>query len=71
VTLRCRSIDVIETDDIPESVLELAKEKRTELLEQLAEVDDEIGEMLMRNPIANCSLLPFAELLLASNSLLF
>ena len=41
------SINVVESDDIPESVLELAKAKRTELLEQLADVDDEIGELLI------------------------
>ena len=41
------SIDVVESDEIPESVITLAKQKRQELLEQLAEVDDEIGEMLI------------------------
>lgn len=41
------SIDVVESDEIPESVVALAKRKRQELLEQLAEVDDEIGEMLI------------------------
>lgn len=43
----CCSINVVESDEIPESVLELAKAKRTELLEQLADVDDEIGELLI------------------------
>ncbi|KAI0919928.1 Elongation factor G, mitochondrial [Taiwanofungus camphoratus] len=38
---------VVESDEIPSSVLKLAKEKRRELVEQLAEVDDEIGEMLI------------------------
>ncbi|KAG1865770.1 P-loop containing nucleoside triphosphate hydrolase protein [Suillus subalutaceus] len=42
-----KGINVVESDDIPESVLDLAKAKRTELLEQLAEVDDEIGELLI------------------------
>lgn len=42
-----KGINVVESDDIPESVLELAKAKRTELLEQLAEVDDEMGELLI------------------------
>ena len=41
------SIEVVESDEIPESVITLAKQKRQELLEQLAEVDDEIGEMLI------------------------
>lgn len=39
-------IEVVESD-VPESVITLAKQKRQELLEQLAEVDDEIGEMLI------------------------
>lgn len=38
---------MVESDEIPESVVTLAKQKRQELLEQLAEVDDEIGEMLI------------------------
>ncbi|KAJ8588875.1 translation elongation factor G [Rhizopogon salebrosus TDB-379] len=42
-----KGINVVESDEIPESVLELAKAKRTELLEQLADVDDEIGELLI------------------------
>ncbi|KAG1729216.1 P-loop containing nucleoside triphosphate hydrolase protein [Suillus paluster] len=42
-----KGINVVESDEIPESVLELAKAKRTELLEQLAEVDDEMGELLI------------------------
>jgi elongation factor G len=46
LTVSC-SINVVESDDIPESVLELAKAKRAELLEQLAEVDDEMGELLI------------------------
>ncbi|KAG1746176.1 P-loop containing nucleoside triphosphate hydrolase protein [Suillus lakei] len=42
-----KGINVVESDEIPESVLDLAKAKRTELLEQLAEVDDEMGELLI------------------------
>lgn len=38
---------MVELDEIPEPVITLAKQKRQELLEQLAEVDDEIGEMLI------------------------
>ena len=41
------SIQVVETDEIPNSVITLARQKRQELIEQLAEVDDEIGEMLI------------------------
>ncbi|EIM84999.1 elongation factor G mitochondrial [Stereum hirsutum FP-91666 SS1] len=42
-----KGVDVVESDEIPAEVLELAKQKRTELLEQLAEVDDEIGELFL------------------------
>ncbi|TFK51390.1 translation elongation factor G [Heliocybe sulcata] len=38
---------VRETDEIPADVLELAKQKRTELIEQLAEVDDEIADLVI------------------------
>ena len=38
---------IVESDEIPAEALALAKEKRRELLEQLAEVDDEIGELLI------------------------
>ena len=38
---------VVESDEIPAEALELAKEKRRELIEQLAEVDDVIGELLI------------------------
>lgn len=44
---RAASVDVVESDEIPAEVLELAKQKRSELLEQLAEVDDEIGELFL------------------------
>ncbi|KAH7925723.1 translation elongation factor G [Leucogyrophana mollusca] len=44
-----KGIDVIESDEIPDSVLELAKAKRSELIEQLAEVDDEIGELFLND----------------------
>lgn len=39
--------------DIPESVVELAKEKRVELIEQLAEVDEEIGDLLINDEQPN------------------
>src|ERR1700733_9381163 len=45
------SSDVVVKEEIPESLLELAKEKRTELIEQLAEVDEEIGEMFLNDEI--------------------
>ena len=43
------SVDVIESDEIPTSTLELATQKRTELIEQLAEVDDEIAELFLND----------------------
>jgi elongation factor G len=44
----CR-VDVIRTDEIPPSVLELAQEKRAELVEQVAEVDEELGEIFLND----------------------
>lgn len=41
----------MESDEIPASVLELAKTKRTELVEQLAEVDEEIGELFLNDEL--------------------
>ncbi|KAI5999739.1 elongation factor G mitochondrial [Pisolithus marmoratus] len=41
-----KGINVVESDDIPAGVLELAKAKRAELIEQLAEVDQEIGDLI-------------------------
>ncbi|WFD43082.1 Elongation factor G, mitochondrial [Malassezia psittaci] len=38
---------VRETDEIPAEVLELANAKRTELIEQLADVDDEMAEIFI------------------------
>jgi len=40
-------IDVVVSNEIPESVKELAQAKRTELIEQLAEVDESIGETVL------------------------
>ncbi|KAF9808124.1 hypothetical protein IEO21_07978 [Rhodonia placenta] len=45
--------NLAESDEIPATVLELAKAKRRELLEQLADVDDEIGEMLIMDEEPN------------------
>jgi elongation factor G len=42
----CRT-DVVVSDEIPESVLELATAKRTELIEMLADVDEQIGELVL------------------------
>ncbi|KAF9547620.1 elongation factor G, mitochondrial, partial [Agrocybe pediades] len=39
--------EVIVSDEIPESVKELATEKRAELIEQLAEVDEALGEIVL------------------------
>ncbi|CCM02742.1 uncharacterized protein FIBRA_04849 [Fibroporia radiculosa] len=44
---------IVESDEIPASVLEFAQSKRRELVEQLAEVDDEIGEMLIMDEEPN------------------
>ncbi|KJA15870.1 hypothetical protein HYPSUDRAFT_71815 [Hypholoma sublateritium FD-334 SS-4] len=42
-----KGIDVVVSDEIPESLLELAQAKRRELVEQLAEVDEQIGETIL------------------------
>ncbi|KAL0947939.1 hypothetical protein HGRIS_010570 [Hohenbuehelia grisea] len=44
-----KGIDVIVKDEIPESVVELAKAKRAELIEQLAEVDEEMCEIFLND----------------------
>jgi len=44
-----KGIDVKVSDEIPVDVLDLAKEKRTELIEQLAEVDEEIGDFVLND----------------------
>lgn len=43
--------EVVESDEIPESVLALAQAKRKELIETLAEADDEIGELLIMDEV--------------------
>jgi elongation factor G len=45
------SSTVVVSEEIPESVMELAKAKRTELIEQLAEVDEEIGEIFLNDEV--------------------
>ncbi|EPQ30014.1 uncharacterized protein PFL1_02687 [Pseudozyma flocculosa PF-1] len=42
-----KGIEVVESDDIPAAYLEQAKQKRAELIEQLAEVDDEMTEIFL------------------------
>lgn len=42
-----KGISVRETDDIPADLLDLAKAKRSELIEHLADVDDEIAEIFL------------------------
>lgn len=39
--------EIVESDEIPTEVLELAKEKRQELIETLADVDDEMAELFL------------------------
>lgn len=41
------SQNVIESDEIPAEVFDFAKKKRQELIEQLAEVDEQIGDMII------------------------
>lgn len=45
------SIKVVESDEIPASVIDLAKEKRAELIEQLTEVDDEMADMILADEV--------------------
>ncbi|PSR84231.1 hypothetical protein PHLCEN_2v5519 [Hermanssonia centrifuga] len=42
-----KGTEVVESDEIPAEVLELAKEKRRELIEQLADVDEIMGDMVI------------------------
>jgi elongation factor G len=42
-----KGISVRESDEIPASVLELATQKRAELVEQLADVDEEIADLVI------------------------
>jgi elongation factor G len=39
--------EVVVSDDIPKELLELAQSKRSELIEQLAEVDETLGEIVL------------------------
>ncbi|KII90410.1 hypothetical protein PLICRDRAFT_157553 [Plicaturopsis crispa FD-325 SS-3] len=42
-----KGIDVVVSDEIPASVLDLATSKRNELIEQIAEVDDDVAELIL------------------------
>lgn len=49
---------VVEKDEIPEDVLELAKEKRQELIEQLSEADETLcDKFLEEQPISNLDIM--------------
>jgi len=48
-TVGITSVDIVESDEIPATVLDLAKQKRSELIEQLAEVDDEMSEIFLND----------------------
>ena len=50
--MSCRN-DVVVSNHIPESVLKLATEKRAELIEELAEVDNAIGDLILNDEIPN------------------
>ena len=52
IIISCRN-DVVYSNDIPESVLELATEKRNELIEQLADVDHAIGDLILNDEMPN------------------
>lgn len=50
IAFSCR-IEVVVSEEIPASVLKLATTKRNELIEQLAEVDEEIGEIFLNDEV--------------------
>ncbi len=43
--------EVVVSEEIPSSVADLAKEKRQELIEQLAEADEEMGEIFLNDEV--------------------
>lgn len=51
--IHCTSFrdEVVVSEEIPASVMDLAKEKRQELIEQLAEVDEEMGEIFLNDEV--------------------
>lgn len=49
-----KGMNVIESDEIPADLVEFAKEKRAELIETVADVDDELAELFIaEEPISN------------------
>jgi elongation factor G len=47
-------VDVVETDDIPAEVMDNATAKRTELIEQLADVDDVMADLFLNeHPVSS------------------
>ncbi|KAF8598739.1 putative MEF1-translation elongation factor G, mitochondrial [Ceratobasidium sp. AG-I] len=42
-----KGIEIVESDEIPANVLPLAEQKRAELIETLADVDDEIADLFL------------------------
>ena len=46
------SVDIVESEK-PASALELATQKRTELTEQLAEIDDEIVDLFLNDSLSS------------------
>lgn len=51
------SIDIVEEDEIPSSLLQEAKDKRAELIEQLAEVDEEMSDAFLNDSPVTTELL--------------
>jgi translation elongation factor EF-G len=47
------STEVAKSDGIPASTLELATQKRQELIEQLAELDDEITKLFVNDALSS------------------
>jgi elongation factor G len=61
VILYSVDVDVVESDEFPafSLSLELANQKRQELIEQVAEVDDEIAELFLNDVLSlNAQLVP-------------
>jgi elongation factor G len=44
-------VNTVESDEIPASALEVATRKRTELIEQLAEIDDETTDLILNDSL--------------------
>ncbi|KAJ7574330.1 elongation factor G, mitochondrial [Mycena floridula] len=46
-----KGVDVVISNEIPAELLDIAKAKRTELIETLADVDEEIGEIVLNDEV--------------------